>query len=161
MANVMVGAIPTDTIASTAITQGKAFGVGDRLATGDGKEYVFCLSGSTIAAQDVVYWVPGTFTASTLSTSNDARGNNVGVANVAVTSGDYFWAQVVGSTTANVLASAAANVRLNTTATAGKLDDDGTAGSMQVQGIYLTSANGGSTAATACILTNPFVDVTL
>lgn len=161
MANVFVGAIPTDTIASTAITQGKAFGVGDLYTDGSGKEYVFCLAGSTVVAQDVVYWVPGTFTASTLSTANDARGNNAGVANVAVTSGDYFWAQVVGSTTANVLASCAANVRLNTTATAGKLDDDGTVGSMQVQGIYLTAANGGSTAAVACILTNPYVDATL
>lgn len=161
MANILVGADPTQSIAATALTQGKAFGVGDRYAAGDGKEYIFVLTGSTVVAQDVVYWVPGTFTASTLSTSNDARGNNCGVINHAVTSGDYAWAQVVGSTTANVLALAAANVRLNTTATAGKLDDDGTAGSMQVQGIYLTSTNGGSTAATACHLTNPFVDVTL
>ena len=34
-------------------------------------------------------------------------------------------------------------VRLNTTATAGSPDDDGTAGAMQVEGLYLTTARGG------------------
>jgi hypothetical protein len=61
----------------------------------------------------------------------------------------------------NVLASCAANVRLNTTATAGSLDDDGTAGSMQVQGIYLTAARAASNGSAAGILNRPFIDATL
>lgn len=161
MANTLVGAIPTDTITAASLPNGRAFGLGDRYAGHDGKEYVFCVAGGTIAAQDVVQWVPGTFSATTITTASSPRGNNVGVANVAVTSGDYFWAQVKGATTVNVLASAVANVRLNTTATAGKLDDDGTASSKQVQGVYLTATNGGSTAAVAAILNDPAVDVTL
>jgi hypothetical protein len=161
MANALVGFNPNDTFTSAQSTQGKIFGLGDKIAQHDGKEYVFVLAATAVVASDVVFFVPGTFSASTLSTANDARGNNVGVATVAVNSGEYFWAQVKGACTANVLASCVANVRLNTTATAGKLDDDGTASSMQVQGIYLTATNGGSTAAVAAILNDPVVDVTL
>lgn len=161
MANVLVGANPTDTIPASALPQGKGFGLGDRLAQHDGREFVCVTAGGAIAANDVVFWVPGVHSAVTLSTSNDARGNKVGVAPVAVLLGEQFWAQVVGNVGANVLASCAANTRLNTTATAGKLDDDGTAGAMQVQGIYLTAANGGATAAVNAILSDPYVDVTL
>jgi hypothetical protein len=161
MANVLVGANPTDTFTAAQFVQGKGFGLGDRLAQHDGKEFVFVLAATAVAANDVVFWVPGTFSASTLSLSNDARGNNCGVAPAAVNSGEYFWAQVKGNISANVLALAVANVRLNTTATAGKLDDDGTVGSMQVQGIYLTATNGGSTAAVNAILNDPAVDATL
>lgn len=120
---------------------------------------------SALAVGDVVF-MNASFAATPLSTSNDARGQIVGVAVAAIpgTSGTitgYGWVQVKGTATARVLASAAANTRLNTTATAGALDDDGTAGSFQVQGLYLTTANGASTAATACVLNYPFVDVSL
>lgn len=145
------------------------FAVGTRATGSDNSEYVFVKNAAATAsaAGDVFYFVPTTFAATKLSTSNDARGNLVGVAVSAIpgTTGTvtgYGWAQVKGQATASVLTLAAANVRLNTTATAGSLDDDGTAGSMQVQGIYLTTANsGGTTAATACIMNYPFVDVTL
>ena len=144
------------------------FAVGTRGLTSDSKEYVFCSNTTTAAlvAGDVVTLSTG-FAASQLTTSNDARGSYVGVVPVAVPQSTsaityYFWAQRFGICSAvKVLASAAANVRLNTTATVGALDDDGTAGSMQVQGVYLTTANGGSTATAAGILQYPFVDVTL
>ena len=144
------------------------FAVGQRVTGSDNSEYVFVKNAAStaLAAGDVCYLVITTFAATKLSTSNDARGNIVAVAVSAIpgTTGTitgYGWMQVKGQATASVLASAAANVRLNTTATAGSLDDDGTAGSMQVQGLYLSAANGGSTAATACILNYPYVDVTL
>lgn len=145
------------------------FAVGARATGSENSEYVFVknAAASALAAGDVLYLVITTFAATKLSTANDARGNLVAVAVSAIpgTTGTitgYGWVQVKGQATASVLTLAAANVRLNTTATAGSLDDDGTVGSMQVQGLYLTSTNsGGSTAATACLLNYPYVDVTL
>jgi hypothetical protein len=141
--------------------------VGTRSHSALNGEFV-CVSNSASTALDVgdVVFMTAAFAVTELSTSNDARGQIVGVAVSAIpgTSGTvvgYGWVQVKGTATARVLASAAANVRLNTTATAGVLDDDGTAGSFQVQGLYLTTANGASTAAAPCVLNYPFVDVTL
>ena len=141
--------------------------VGTRSHSALNGEFV-CVSNSASTALDVgdVVFMTAAFAATELSTSNDARGQIVGVTVSAIpgTSGTvvgYGWVQVKGTATARVLASAAANVRLNTTATAGVLDDDGTAGSFQVQGLYLTTANGASPAAAPCVLNYPFVDVTL
>jgi len=144
------------------------FAVGTKVMGSNGTEYVFCsnTTGSALAVGDVVT-LSTAWAASELSTSNDARGNLVGVVPIAVpastsTTTQYFWAQRAGFCAAvSVLASCAANVRLNTTATAGALDDDGTAGSMQVQGIYLSAARGASAGTAAGILNYPFVDVTL
>lgn len=157
----LVGMSVLDTYSAAASSQiGKTFSVGDRGTDQDGKSYVYVQASAAIAANDVVFF-NSAYSATTLSTSNDARGNKCGVALVAFAASDFGWVQVDGPSTANVLASCAANIRLNTTATAGKLDDDGTAGSMHVQGIYLTTANGAGTNAVACILNNPFIDVTI
>lgn len=146
----------------TDLTLGKGFGLGDRNTDSSGNDWIFVKASAAIAQYDVVT-VDSTYstTVAPLSTSNDGRGNIVGVAPVAFASGDYGWLQVKGPCTMNVLASCAANVRLNTTATAGSLDDDGTATSMQVQGIYLTAARAASNGSAPGILNYPFVDVTL
>jgi hypothetical protein len=143
---------------------GIPFGVGNRFVDAKNtKEFVFVKATSAIAASDVVTFdQTASTTVAPLGTANDARGSRVGVAPVAIASGSYGWVQIYGAVTAmNVLASCAANVRINTTGTAGSLDDDGTAGSMQVQGIYLTTARGGTNGTAPGILEYPFVDVTL
>ena len=147
---------------------GAPFAVGTRGVDSTGKEYVFCSNTTTAAlvAGDALT-LSTAYAASQLTTSNDARGAMVGYPAVAVPAStsatvQYFWAQRYGICSAiKALASCAANVRLNTTATVGALDDDGTVGSMQVQGVYLTTANGGATATAAGILLYPFIDVTL
>lgn len=156
----LVGVSVLDTYSPSAITQGKGFGLGDFHRADDGKAYVYVQASAAIAANDVAFFT-GAYAATALSTSNDARGNKVGVAPVAFAANEFGWLQVDGAASVNVLANAAANARLNTTATAGKLDDDGTVGAMQVQGVYLTSANGAGTNAAAAVLNNPFIDVTL
>lgn len=157
----LIGFNPNDTYTAAQMLQtGKGFGPGDRHVDHDGKAYVFVQASAAIAANDLAFFTTA-FAATALSTANDARGNLCGVALVPFASGDFGWVQVRGGSSMNVLANCAANVRLNTTATAGKLDDDGTAGSMHVQGVYLTSANGAGTNATACVLNDPFIDATL
>lgn len=158
-----VGASLTETYTAAQLTgseSGKRFGLGDRYEDSTGKAWVFVTASTAIAQYDVVSLTTA-YAAATLSTANDARGNLAAVAQVAFASGDSGWVQVRGPSTINVLASCAANVRLNTTATAGSLDDDGTVGSMQVQGIYLTAARAASNGSAPGILINPFIDATL
>jgi hypothetical protein len=90
-----------------------------------------------------------------LTTSNDAQGQRVGVAHAAATANTYLWVQIWGASTVRCLASAVAQARLNTTATAGVVDDDATAGSFAVIGLNITTTNGGAQAAVAGYLNYP------
>lgn len=138
------------------------FKVGLRANGPSNTEFIFVVNAATaLAVGDVVYMTTA-LVSTKLSTSNDARGNICGVAVSAIPASGYGWVQVKGNVAAvSVLALAAANVRLNTTATAGALDDDGTSTAMQVQGIYLTAARGGTDGTAAGVLNYPYVDVTL
>lgn len=141
-----IGADPTQTLAAASYgLSGREFSKGDRFTDKDGKIWLYCVAGGAITGAGYVVTIDEAYSALQLSTSNDARGDLIGVSPVSVTSGDYFWAQIYGvCDNIQVLASCAANVRLNTTATAGALDDDGTAGSIQAEGIYLTTARAAS-----------------
>ena len=155
-----VGANLTAPFSTT--TDGRMHGLGDRYQDSSGKEWVFVKASAAIAQYDVAtYDETYNTTVAPLSTANDARGDLVGVAAAAFASGEYGWLQIYGPCTMNVLASCAANVRLNTTATAGSLDDDGTTGALQVEGIYLTAARAASNGSAAGILNYPVQGVTL
>lgn len=155
-----IGAKTDDTFTTT--TDGRMFSLGERYVDSNGKEWTFVKASAAIAQYDVVTY-DETFSTvvAPLGTANDARGDSVGVAAVAFASGAYGWLQIRGVCTMNVLASCAANVRLNTTGTAGSLDDDGTATSMAVDGIYLTTARAASNGSAAGILNYPAIGVTL
>lgn len=157
----LVGANVNNSWTSAELTaSGSGFAVGDQFTDHNGKRYVFVKTSAAVAQYDAVtYDETYSTTVAPLTTSNDARGDKVGVAPVAIASGSYGWLQIEGPCTLTVKASCAANVRLNTTAT--YLDDDGTAGSMQVEGIYLTTARGGTDGSAAAILNFPIIGVTL
>jgi hypothetical protein len=157
----LIGFDPTR--ADTALTNGKTFSPGDRAEKYDGTQYVYVKASSAIAQYDVCTIDPATYTTTVapLGTANDARGNLIGVAPVAIASASYGWLQIYGACTMNVLASAAANVRLNTTGTAGSPDDDGTASSMVIDGIYLTTARGSTAGSAPGVLNYPAVGATL
>lgn len=156
-----VGARLNDTSSAAMMAaSGKGFGLGDRYVNNQGNEYVFVQASGAIGASDVVF-ITSAYVASSITTTNGLRGGLVGVAPVAFANGEFGWVQVKGPTVMNVKASCAANVRLNTTATAGYPDDDGTATTKQIQGIYLTAARAASDGSAAGILNYPFVDATL
>lgn len=82
-----------------------------------------------------------------LTNSATGRGKLVGLPPNAMAINEFGWFQVGGPCdNIRVLASAVANVRLNTTATDGALDDDGTVGSEEVVGCTITTTNGGAAA---------------
>lgn len=73
-------------------------------------------------------------------------GSRVGAAQAALADNEFGWFQIYGKGSARTLASAAKGTRLNSTATNGALDDDGTAGSEAIFGITLGTATGGAEA---------------
>lgn len=123
-------------------SQGQSFGLGDRHVDHTGNEYVFVLAGVGGITANFVATIDEAYGAVMVSTSNDARGDLLGVAPATIAAGSSGWVQVKGVCNVQVAASCAANARLNTTATAGQLDDDGTAGSFTCDGIFLTTARG-------------------
>lgn len=157
----LIGAFPADTILAGNAKEGKGFGLGDRFTQHDGREYVWLEAAGTITDAGFVCFYGAANTATMLSTANDARGNLVAIAPAAMAAGDQGWFQVKGPATARVLGLAAANARLNTTATAGAIDDDATGGSMAVDGIVITTTNGASAATVAALLNYPSVGATL
>lgn len=110
------------------------------------------LTGFDFAMISVTQTTPGTA----------GPGSRVAVAQAALADNEYGWFQVYGKGSVRTLASAAKGTRLNTTATNGALDDDGTAGSESVLGIVLGTATGGAEATnTDAVLSYPVVGVTL
>lgn len=158
----IIGANPTATITGTTLLpEGKGFGLGDRYVDHDGKEYVYVQANGAITGAGYVAYFDTSYQAVMLSTSNDARGNLVGIAPAAFADDDYGWLQVKGPCVVRVAASAAANTQLNTTGTAGQIDDDATTGAMVVDRVILTTANGGSAGTVAAIISYPAVGATL
>lgn len=126
----------------------------------DGKAYIFVQADGAITANDVVIMTEA-YQADQIDTTNSAAalGDRVGVAPATFADNEYGWIQIFGPCTANVGSSAAANTKLNTTATAGRIDDDATSGAETILGLYTTGAESGNEA--AAILTWPYIDATL
>jgi len=131
------------------------FGLGTRTQGSEGTEWLYVVASGAITGAGYVVSIDEAFTATMVSTSNDAQGDLAGVAPVAFVSGEYGWVQVKGPTLIRVAASCAANVPLNTTATAGELDDDSTAAALIVDGAYLTAARAASAGTAAGMLNYP------
>lgn len=148
--------------AAELATIGKGFGLGDLITDHLGNEFVYVQASGTIALGDVVQFT-NAYSAAALTTAASPRGRLCGVAMTALTANQFGFVQVKGinASGANVLTLAAADTRLNTTSTAGTLDDDGTSGAKQIEGIYLSTARGTGTGPAPCVLNYPYVSVTI
>ena len=113
-----------------------------------------------ISAYDVVI-LDETYQADRLDTTNSAGaiGDLCAVSPVAFADNEYGWVQIKGACTINVATSCAANTKLNSTATAGRVDDDATVGAETVLGLVTTAAESSNTA--AGMLNYPMIDATL
>lgn len=155
----MIGADLSNPLAS--LDEGKGFGLGDRYCDDSGNEYLFVQANGAITANDVVI-IDEAYQADQADTTNSAGalGDRVGVAAATFADDEYGWVQVKGTCTINVGSSCAANTKLNTTATAGRVDDDATAGAETIHGLYTTGSES-SNAAAGILLGDPHIDATL
>lgn len=150
--------------------QGPEFGLGQIgfNATGNGvKGYVYVQdSGSGITGDGYVAVVDGSSFAAVMATTTttapgSGAGKLTGVARAAIAANGFGWLQVFGAGTVRVAASCAAYTLINSTATAGQLDDDATAGAEVIDGMVLDVANGGAAGVVAGFLNWPKVARTL
>jgi hypothetical protein len=130
------------------------------VAHGDyGGKYLYGKANATFAAGDVIYFDKD-FIANPITTTNSPRGAKVAVAKMAMTSGQWGFFQVGGQALVRAAAAATVNTRLNTTATAGAIDDDGTTGAKEILGaVFAVAATGAGTF--EATLTDPIVNATL
>ena len=145
-------------------TSDAEFELGTRTVANDGSEWMYVQADSAgVTGAGYVVLIDEDYAADMIETTNSATGFGqfVGVAAVAFTASYYGWVQISGVASIRVAASAAANVALNTTATAGVLDDDATVGAEVVNGAVLTTADGGSGSAAAGVLNGANVGATL
>lgn len=102
--------------------------------------------------------------ATTTNTAGGAsgHGSRMGAAQAAMLDNQYGWFQIYGKGSLRTLASCAKGTQLNTTATAGAVDDDATAGARVIAGLVLGTATGGAAATNAdAIFSYPTVTRTL
>lgn len=148
----MAGIDPTQTWTGTA-GDVPSYGLGDVVfnKTSQGiKGYMLILAGGAITGDAYICDIDGSSYSAVMCTTTTTapgtgQGKSVGVARAAIASGSYGWVQVFGFGLVRTLASAAAYTNLNSTATAGALDDDATAGAEVIEGIVLDVAQGGAT----------------
>jgi hypothetical protein len=81
------------------------------------------------------------------------------VATIALNGFGWIQRNGVGDTTLNVATGCAAHTVINSTGTAGRLDDDASSGAEVIEGITTTGAEGSNVA--TCILSWPYVGRTL
>jgi hypothetical protein len=141
----------------TAPAARSSFNLGARQVDHVGKEFIYVQANGAITGAGYVCSVDETYQAVMVSTSNDAGGNIVGVAGAAFADDDYGWLQIKGPCLVQVAASCAANVRLNTTATGGQIDDDGTATTFSIVGLVLTAARAASPGTATAMANYPSV----
>ena len=146
--------------AGTTIGVHPPFALGTRMKGAGGAEYVYVQASGVITANDVVI-IDENFQADQIDTTNSAGavGDKAGVAAATFADNDYGWAQIYGACTINVGSGCAANIKLNTTGTAGRVDDDATAGAETILGLVTTAAESGNAA--AGMLNYPMIDATL
>lgn len=133
----------------TEVGSTELFDLGKEIDTPNGNRYKYVQAGGTIAASDICL-IEDTNVVTALTTTNAGSIPTwCGIAQAALTSGQYGWVLISGTGTVNALASCATDVKLYTTATAGALDD---AVTTLISGIKLSATNGGATAAVACVI---------
>lgn len=135
------------------------FGLGDIVSDGKGSVFVYVQASEALTANAAVLITEAAASEMVDNTATaSAFGDRVGVIAVAFLINEFGWAQTYGAAIVSVGTSAAANTLLNTTATAGRLDDDSTAGAEDIPGIVTTASESSNLA--ACILNYPTVGVT-
>lgn len=134
------------------------FAPGTIMFGSDGSAFVYVSfgTGGSDGAGYVCLIDPTDYSAVMVTTSNDAFGAPVGVAQGEAAADDYGWLQVLGPCQVFGVASALANNPVAATATDGVVDDAGAAGTLYIDGMIFTTAVGsGGNALAAAYLNWP------
>ena len=130
------------------------FALGQVMIDHAGIEYVYVRANGAVAKNYCVQ-IPYNYDCPECTHANTSLGDRAGFAiGTAIADNDYGWVAVKGNFPIQVLASAAANTQLYTSATAGALDDTSTSQS-QINGVVLDAARGGTAGTQNAIVVYP------
>lgn len=161
-----IGFNPADTWTSTDPVGSRPV-VGTRFVDEDGDEYVFVgADGAGVAAARAVViksdFLLSDLVETTLSAPGQFQGFPIGVSVSAIPANGFGWLCIKGTKISLLVgANCVKGTLLNTTGTAGLLDDDATAGSERISGLVIDTTNGGSNAAQPATFQYPFIAQTL
>ena len=135
------------------LTDGRSFGLGDRFCDHEGNEFCYVQANGAIAQYEFV-GIDENYQAAPLTAAMAGDGWMVGAAQVAFADNEYGFICMRGTNVSgNVLANAAADTVLRTSATAGSLDDNTTG--TQIDGVVAVTARGTSNGEVEVIMTFP------
>ena len=123
------------------VDEDRVFDLGTTLTDHLGEEYVYVEADAAITVNMVVV-IEDDWGARGITTATAESGNIMAVAKVAIPNDEFGWVSRKGEGLITVAASCAADAILNTTTTAGRLDDSG--GEASNGEIRLQAARGGS-----------------
>ena len=168
MAQAIIGISKADVTASTANAQFRLGTVGGYDDPTNGyQEFVYGRADGAVTGAGYLCVEETGFDFTMVSTTSTTpgtagSGSRCGAAQAALADNEYGWFQIYGKGSLRTLASAAKGTQLNSTATAGAVDDDATAGSEVIVGVVLLTATGGSAATnTDAVFCYPSVGRTL
>src|SRR5690554_5856881 len=142
------------------LASGKGFGLNDRYTDHQGNEFVFVQANGAITGAGYTCILDEAGQAAMVSTSNDIPGARLGVPLEAFADNDFGFVQIYGNCGAiRGAATAATDVLLVLTATAGVLDDAATG--VRAEGIVLSATVGAGEANVAGFLQYPKVGETI
>lgn len=141
------------------VTNDARFSPGQMVLGDWGGCWVYGQASGTVAARAAVHF-NNSMQATAVTTASSPRGAAVGVAMATMTSGQWGWFQRNGQVNGSAAAAIAAGARLNTTANAGSIDDDGTVGAKTIEGMGVLVAVG-SSGPVELTLSFPFIGATL
>lgn len=150
-----IGMNTSGVLASGVELSTKGFSLGDEVADHAGNIFRFCQASGAVAVNDCVV-ITSAGIAQAITSTLGTAGGYVGVAQAALASAEYGWAQVLGVTSLQVLSTCSAGVALYTSGTAGKLDD-ASASQVKVAGAQLVANATTSGVYTAILVTRPFI----
>ena len=128
----------------------------DGAVTGAG--YV-CVEVTSAAAGNVLDFAM--ITTTNTAAGQNGHGSRVAIAQAAMADNECGWFQIYGKGSLRTSAACAKGTRLNTTATAGAVDDDATAGARTINGAVLGAATVGAATSADGVFTYPSVGATI
>lgn len=144
----------------TSLDEGNEFLLGTIVIGVDGDEWIYCHCSEILTANNAVF-IHETFEVENVDVTitGGGFGHLCGVAETTTADNDFTWIKISGETNLNVATSSAANVALNSTASAGRLDDNVLTGSEIINNIIQTAAESSNVA--VAYLRRPSVGATI
>jgi hypothetical protein len=143
----------------STLALGNTPSVGDLFFHTDGRVFMFVRYGTGGATANYAVSINAAGTAVMATNAVSFFGERVGVAMATAALNEWGWVQIFGPVDIQTDV-AVVNVRMQTTTTAGQIDDASGAGTKQINGLTLTTAKTGSAGLAPALLTWPTIGAT-